>query len=63
MSGNLWDIVYSCDELRILIHEQDKKSLLNKVIKQHVIFYIYRNTDTPSSSSAIAESEGIREED
>ena len=39
------------------------KSLSNIITKQYVIFHIYRNPDILSSSSAIAESEGIREED
>ena len=40
-----------------------KKSLSKIIIKQSVIFHTYRNPDILSSSSAIAESEGIREED
>ena len=40
-----------------------KKSLSIIVIKKYVIFHIYRNPDILSYSSAIAESEAIREED
>ena len=39
------------------------KSLSYIIFKHYVIVHIYRNPDLLSSSSAIAESEGIREED